>query len=76
MFGRIWENRVPPRAGPRAGVDGDYGPKARYMVVAVDDLLVTPRNLIEYDQVRSSVLEGRFSRWGQSYLDARNPACA
>ena len=47
------------------------------MVVAVDDLLVTPSagNLIEYDQVRSSVLEGRFSRWGQSYLDARNPAC-
>ncbi len=46
------------------------------MVVAVDDLLVTSAgNLIEYDQVRSSVLEGRFSLRGQSYLDAPRPAC-
>ena len=71
------EKSGPAESGTQSrGVDGDYGPKARYMVVAVDDLLVTSAcNLIEYDQVRSSVLEGRFSRWGQSYLDARNPAC-
>jgi hypothetical protein len=45
------------------------------MVVAIDDLLVTSAgNLIEYDQVRSSVLEGRFSLCSQSYLDALGPA--
>ena len=56
-------------------MDGDYGPKTRYVVVAVDDLLVTSAgNLIEYDQVRSSVLEGRFSLLGRSYLDALGPA--
>ena len=47
------------------------------MVVAVDDLLVTSTgNLIEYDQVRSSILEGRSSLRDRSYLDAPGTARA
>ena len=56
-------------------MDCDYGPKARYIVVAVDDLLVTSTgNLIEYDQVRSSILEGWCSIRDRSYLGAPGSA--
>jgi hypothetical protein len=51
-------------------VDGDYGPKARCLVVSVDDLLMAfPSYLIEYGQDRSSIPEVRLS------LSSMLPGC-